>query len=89
MKHFTLSDVKDHSVVPKAGKLYGEPGDLIYAPLEWQRRGYQQTASGYGAKLTSPHMISFEGRLRRIYLTCYGNSGSAWFTYKRKKIFVH
>lgn len=62
--------------------------DLIYAPLEWQKAGLQQTASGYGKKLTSAYKISFNGRLYRLYTICFSNAGSTYFTAKGKQIFV-
>ena len=33
--------------------------DLLHAPLAWQERGLQQTASGYGAKLVTQTQDSF------------------------------
>jgi len=61
---------------------------LVLKELPWQKRGLQQTASGYGMKLTNPYMIHFEGKLRRIYTTCFSNVGSNWFIYKGKRIYV-
>lgn len=63
--------------------------DLIYAPLEWQKRGRQQTASGYGSKLNTGYKIDFNNKQYRVYCTCYSNSGSCWFQVKGQKIFVH
>lgn len=88
MKHFTKSDVQNpESAFPRI--YLGEyQKDLIYSPLPWQKLGLQETASGYGAKLTSSYKISFEGKNYRTYSTCYGNSGSAWFKAKGKKIYL-
>lgn len=49
-------------------------------PLDWQNRGLQQTASGYGRKLTTSIVVRLEGekKTRRVYCTCYSNSGSLW-----------
>lgn len=63
--------------------------DFLHAPLPWQKRGLSQTRSGYGAKLTSEYKICFEGKLYRIYHTCYGNASSSWFRQGKRKIFVH
>ncbi len=63
-------------------------GELIDAPLPWQKRGLQQTATGYGAKLTSRRKIQFHGKLYRLYVTCYGNAGSAWFKTQGRTIYV-
>jgi hypothetical protein len=62
--------------------------DLISRPLPWQRRGLQQTASGYGSKLTTTKMLKKDGRLYRVYSMTYGNSGSAYIIYRGKKLFL-
>jgi hypothetical protein len=62
---------------------------LIEKPLAWQRRGLQETATGYGAKLTSERMVLLpDGRKRRIYITCYSNNGSAWITLGGKRLYL-
>lgn len=58
-------------------------------PLPWQKAGQQQTASGYGAKLTSTHIVRLpSGKTRRIYITQYGNAGSAWIVLSGQKLFL-
>ena len=48
-------------------------------PLPWQLRGRQQTASGYGARLTSARVCVLpDGRRRRVYVTQWSNAGTAW-----------
>lgn len=64
------------------------PEDLVDCPLWWQERGLQQTASGYGGRLTSNYKINYQGKLRRIYHSCFGNASSAWFMVKGVKIHV-
>lgn len=64
------------------------PEQLIDDPLDWQKRGLQQTSSGYGRKLTSRYKINFEGKLYRLYVTIYSNAGSTWFRVRGRKIFV-
>lgn len=83
MTQFTAADVKREQFI------YASKEDLVYAPLPWQKLGLQQTASGYGNKLTSPYKICFEGRLYRLYVTCFSNAGSTWFVAKGKKYFVN
>lgn len=85
MKEFTEKDLQPH-----AGHmgLWASREELIDAPLWWQERGLQQTASGYGSKLTSSYKIRFGGRDYRLYVTCYSNAGSTWFTVKGRKIFI-
>ena len=62
--------------------------DLVNDPLPWQKAGLQQTATGYGGKLTSSYKINFNGRLYRIYTTCFSNCASHWFTVSGRKIWV-
>jgi hypothetical protein len=68
--------------------IYCDREDLVYAPLDWQKQGLQQTASGYGRKLTNPYKINFEGKEYRLYTTCYSNAGSTWFRVRGRQIFV-
>ena len=89
MKEFKLKDATPHGSVVAALSLTTIRGDLVDSPLDWQRLGLQQTATGYGAKLTTCWKIHFEGKLRRIYATCYGNAASCWFTFKGQRVFVH
>jgi hypothetical protein len=65
------------------GEWLGVPSEytLIDRPLWWHLRGLQQTASGYGSKLTSSRVVKLaDGRERRVYVTCWSNSGTAWIT---------
>ncbi len=48
------------------------------APLWWQEKGLQQTASGYGRKLATRHMVKWSGRWRRVYVACFSNAGTAY-----------
>jgi hypothetical protein len=86
MKTFTDNDLQ-----PWAGSygLFADRSELVDAPLWWQSKGLQQTATGYGSKLTMTQKINFNGKLYRLYCTCYGNAGSVWFIAKGKKIYVN
>lgn len=47
--------------------------------LEWQRRGAQFTASGYGTKIPTSKVIKWsDGRERRVYCDIYSNAGSCY-----------
>ena len=88
-RKFTLADVIQHSCIANAGKIYANStNDFHCDMLDWQKQGLSQTASGYGAKLTTYYKINFEGKLYRLYNTCFSNAGSTWFKTKGKKIFV-
>jgi len=49
-----------------------------YAPLWWHTAGKSQTASGYGRRLTTAHMVLVNGRWRRVYCCCFSNSGTCY-----------
>lgn len=74
---------------PMLSLVISGPEDLVDSPLWWQKKGLQQTATGYGSKLTSRFKIVFQRKLRRLYHTCYSNAGSVWFVVKGVKIFVN
>ena len=90
MKHYTEQDVEPSGAMPGAGKIDTENyrEDCQHSPLAWQRRGLQETATGYGARLNTGYKINFCGRLYRVYCTCYSNSGTCWFKAKGRTIIV-
>lgn len=61
---------------------------LIERLLPWQKRGLQQTASGYGARLTTTWVCHYQGRTRRVYCTIYSNIGTCWMVCNGKKIIL-
>jgi hypothetical protein len=66
-----------------------EGSEVFDKPLPWQRDGLHETASGYGAKLTSRRCVRLpDGKVRRVYMTIYGNAGSAWITYQGRKLYL-
>lgn len=88
-KQFTQKDVQLHGAVAGAGVIFCLKSELLHRPPAWMKRGLQETASGYGARLNSGYFIQFCNRFYRIYVTCYGNAGSCWFKTKGRKIFVN
>ena len=60
--------------------------ELIERPLDWQRRGLQETRTGYGAKLRTRYILRYNGRLRRIYCTCYSNSGTLFIIVRGERM---
>lgn len=59
---------------------------LIPKPLGFHKAGLSQTATGYGAKLTSRDVCKLaDGRVRRVYITCYSNAGTAWINLDGKR----
>ena len=46
--------------------------------MPWHVRGLTYTASGYGNRIPSRHMVRWQGRWRRVYVCQYGNAGTAY-----------
>jgi hypothetical protein len=46
------------------------------------------TVSGYGGKVPTRHRIRYDGRMRRVYVMQYGNSGSAYIIVKGSDVFL-
>ena len=78
MKEFKSADISK-------GYISAEREDFSHAPLWWHKR---QTSSGYGAKLTTPYKISLDGKMRRLYATCYGNASSVWFMLGGERVHI-
>lgn len=62
--------------------------DLLWAPTDWQLRGLQETATGYGSRLNSGYKIQYAGKLRRVYAVCYSNCSSFYVIVKGEKRFL-
>lgn len=60
-----------------------------YRPLDWQRRGLQKTATGFGNKIPTTGMILLDGRMRRIYCDIHSNVGHTYVMVKGEKITVN
>ena len=89
MKLFNTADTAEHRSVANARTLNASWEDFQLAMLPWQKQGLRQTASGYGARLTTAYKINYNGRLYRLYNTIYSNIGSVWFKVKGQIIFVN
>jgi hypothetical protein len=61
---------------------------LIEAPLWWHKQGLQQTASGYGSKLTTPYKVEHNGRLYRVYCVCFSNAGTLYILPKGEPLYL-
>lgn len=59
-------------------------------PLAWQKQGLQQTASGYGSKLTTEYMVRITGSIRwhRVYAICWSNVASFYVVWKHTRLFL-
>ena len=57
-------------------------------PLWWHLQGRQETATGYGQRLTTRYKVRHNGRLYRVYATCISNVSSNWIEAKGVKIYI-
>ena len=62
--------------------------ELVERVLDWQRRGIQETRTGYGAKLRTRYILRYAGRTRRIYCTSYSNSGTLFISVRGERMIV-
>jgi len=86
MTKFTVQnvvEVKSYLSNSSYKKINCDKEDLIISQLDWQKRGFQQTASGYGSKLTTQYYINFEGFNYRVYCRCFSNSGTCYIKTKK------
>lgn len=61
------------------GVMWPSPVAMSERLLEWQRRGLQYTATGYGTKIPTSKVIAWsDGKVRRVYCDIYSNSGSCY-----------
>lgn len=67
----------------------GNTYPVINAPLWWHEQGLNYTQSGYGAKIPTRYKIRHNGKLKRIYTTCYGNASSLWVMVGGTKLFLN
>lgn len=47
-------------------------------PLWWQDRGLSYTATGYGKRIPTRHMIRHGGKWRRVYCCIFSNIGTLY-----------
>lgn len=46
--------------------------------LWWQSQGLSFTASGYGKRIPTCHMVQWHGKWRRVYCCTYSNVGTLY-----------
>jgi hypothetical protein len=56
---------------------YTDP-TLVSDQRQTDQPTYGHSASGYGGKIPTRHMLRYAGRWRRVYVMCYSNSGTAY-----------
>lgn len=67
-----------------------DPYELVEAPVA-RRNGLLpgQSQDSYGRKITTDHKVKLpNGKLYRVYATCYSNAASHWVIVGGKKLFL-
>jgi hypothetical protein len=62
---------------------------LVVRPLWWQKEGLQQTATGYGSKLSTRYMMKYNNKVYRVYCICWSNCGSEYIIVKGERVFLN
>jgi hypothetical protein len=67
--------------------VYADNYKTVERPLWYHKRGLSQTSTGYGRKLTSSKCAVLpDGTVRRVYVTCFSNAGTAWIILKGRPV---
>jgi len=48
------------------------------SPLWWHDKGLSFTASGYGSRIPTRHLVLVNGKWRRVYCRIYSNVGTCY-----------
>jgi hypothetical protein len=56
----------------------GVPTPAERRPLWWHLAGKTYTASGYGKRIPTEHVVRLEGRWRRVYCCIFSNAGTCY-----------
>lgn len=54
-------------------------------PLEWQKKGLQYTATGYGSKIPTQYKAFVNGKFRRVYCRIFSNIGTCFVMIGKEK----
>lgn len=56
----------------------GEAVPAKHAPLYCHHHGLMQTATGYGSRIATAHMVKYRNKWRRVYCCIYSNIGTCY-----------
>lgn len=56
--------------------------------LWWQAKGLMYTASGYGKRIPTVHMVKYNNKWRRVYCCIYSNNGTLYIGKLSDGLFV-
>jgi hypothetical protein len=73
----------------KSGNVTLTSEAFSYHPLWWHEKGLQETASGYGSKLTTPYKVRHNNRWKRVYAICWSNAASHYIFNKGQREYIH
>lgn len=65
-----------------------EPFTVTIRRLWWQKQGLQQTATGYGNKLTTEYMLHIGKRSYRVYAVCFSNVASYHIVRNHQRVWI-
>ena len=83
MTKFTNENIQNYKTFNFSyKKINCDREDLIVDELYHHKNNLQETASGYGNKLTTRYKINFNGRNYRVYCRCFSNSGTCYIVTK-------
>ena len=57
-------------------------------PMRHHEAGLSWTASGYGKRIPTQHMVKFNGRWRRVYCCVYSNIGTLYIGNLKESLIV-
>jgi hypothetical protein len=60
-----------------------------HTPLRCHTLGLMQTSTGYGKRIATPIMVSYEGKWRRVYCCIYSNIGICYIGKLSDKLIVN
>jgi hypothetical protein len=52
--------------------------ETVERPLWWQEKGLSYTATGYGKRIPTQHMVRYNGKWRRVYCCVFSNAGTCY-----------
>jgi hypothetical protein len=52
--------------------------DHADVPMPHHKRGLSWTATGYGKRIPTTHMVRWNGKWRRVYCCIYSNAGTCY-----------
>ena len=87
-----LEEIIDLAIKLKGKSKNGKSIELlkiVHDPDHFTNHGIQQTATGYGSKLSQPYwVVCSDSRQRRLYAVCHSNAASHYVIVDGKRLTV-